>query len=146
MSRATDVGSGVEFLATPRRRISQICLCVVHLDVAALDVATPGVRGVGAPKEFDGEEVPGELSTRASRLTLVAHQNRERALRHVFPEGKRHVGILRSVGALEFCRRNTVERRPIRRVAPNNSSTASPHSVRPKNTMSFTVPCSLISG
>ena len=31
---------------------------LIHLDVAALDVAAPGVAVVGAKEEFDGEEVP----------------------------------------------------------------------------------------
>src|SRR5215203_784890 len=33
----------------------------LHLDVAALDVATPGVAVVGAADEFDGEAVSGDL-------------------------------------------------------------------------------------
>ena len=37
-----------------------MCLGVVHLDVAALDVAGPGVEGVWTPVELDGEPVPGD--------------------------------------------------------------------------------------
>ena len=76
----------------------------LHLDVAALDVAAPRVAVVGAPDEFDGEAVPGDLFARAARLTLVEHLNDELALQSAQLPG------LRPVGALELGRREALDR------------------------------------
>src|SRR5687768_8162549 len=94
--------------ASPRRRLKTASgRYSLHLDVAALDVATAGVEGVRAQVEIDGEEVRGELPARARRLTLVAHQNGELTL--LERSGKR--GVLGPVGALEQRRRNALELR-----------------------------------
>ena len=65
----------------PPDKPSFICLGVVHLDIAALDVAGPGVEGVGPPGQLDGEPVAGDECwvVRAARLTLVEHQDGESA-------------------------------------------------------------------
>ena len=54
------------------------CLGVVHLDVAALDVAGPGISGVRTANQLDGEPVAGhEGVPRAARLTLIERQDGE---------------------------------------------------------------------
>ena len=71
-----------------------------YLDVAALDTAPPRVGGVGAPEEFDGEAVPGEIPARAGWLTLVEHLDDEPAVPRVLRHTRRLV--LRSVRAFEL--------------------------------------------
>ena len=50
-------------------------------DVAAFDVAGPGVEGVRTADQLDGEPIPGDERwvVRAPGLTLVEHQNVESA-------------------------------------------------------------------
>ena len=69
--RHQELGPGAAVLAawgTRSRSLTAAGLATVsnfylllHLDVAALDVAAPGVGGVGAPEEFDGKAVAGDL-------------------------------------------------------------------------------------
>ena len=55
----------------------------LHLDVAALDVAAPGVGAVGAPKSSMEKPSPGDLRARAAWLTLVEHLDDEPAVPQV---------------------------------------------------------------
>ena len=57
----------------------EMCLAVVHLDVAALDVAAPGVDAVGAAESSMENRSPVKCRPRAARLTLVEHQDGESA-------------------------------------------------------------------
>ena len=84
-----------------RRIKPDYVLGVVHLDVPALDVAGPGVDGVWATEELDGEAVPGDECrvVRAARLTLVEHQNGESA-----GQRGRQRRVLGPVGAVELGR------------------------------------------
>ncbi len=84
-------------VATPRRRVPGNNCLVVHLDVAALDVAGSSVFGVGPTREVDGEPVPVENPGLEARLTLIEHQDVERSL-------SRKRRVLGRVAALEMGR------------------------------------------
>src|SRR5918995_125526 len=58
-----------------------MCLGVVHLDVATLDVARSGVEGIRTAEQLDGESIAGDKCwvVRAARLTLVERQDGESA-------------------------------------------------------------------